>query len=191
MEITAGLFQRGQTYGATDDTTGEEMLGIEAAFEDRGVNVVGLRTDGCRKVRARLVRNMSGGALLPGQQVTFTYANGQPGIQVGAAAAALAPAHQMGVVDDLLPAAGVANHDIFWLTVEGPTDVIVTTGQTVAINDQLVGGGSGTAETVSAAPGTATAAQQNALAVFGTALSGVVTAGAGAKVRAVVKCGGA
>lgn len=175
------IFGRGQTYKASSLTDGKQYEGQERYFVDRAsLTQPGGRTVGNRLVKCRCVRNVSGGALLPGHVVPFSYANGTPATQVAADAAALAvPA---GVVDEWLPAAGVANNDLFWLVIEGLSNVLVTTGTTIAAGDQLVTDGSGAVATMGAAPATPTAAQQNVLAKVGTAVGAVTTAAAGAKI---------
>ena len=176
-----GLFSRGFTYKATAITDGNRYEGMERYFDDRGnLTQPGARTVGNRLVKCRLVRNTSGGALLPGHVVPFNYANGTPGTQVNADAGALAIPG--GVVDEWLPAAGVANNDLFWLVIEGISKVLVTTGTTIALGDVLVTNGSGAVATIAAAPATPTAAQQAVLGRVGTAIQAVTTAAAGAQI---------
>jgi hypothetical protein len=42
------------------------------------------------------------------------------------------------VVDEHLPAAGVAANDVFWITIDGPTEVKLGPAQEAAVNTVLV-----------------------------------------------------
>lgn len=83
-----------------------------------------LPVDGATVV-TRIVRNTSGGALLPGTIVT--YQSGYRGKRVDDTSDADAQ-EVAGVVDDLLPAAGVAHGDVFHITVHGITDCLPSPG---------------------------------------------------------------
>lgn len=72
-----------------------------------------------------LVRNSSGGALLPKQPVKWE--DGYVGKRVDGPVAADGDAGA-GVVDENLPAAGVRDGDLFWLCVEGPHLGLKATG---------------------------------------------------------------
>jgi hypothetical protein len=113
------------------------------------------------------VRNTSGGPLLPGAVVKFKKAAILTEVDGAAAAATDAP---LGVVDEYLPAAGVANNDVFWLVVSGPT--AINTAATLAPGALV------TATAGAAATGTAA----NAIGV-------VITAPANGKVRTLVNAG--
>lgn len=125
---------RGKTYlsgpNRTPDATATNSIAIEGivkTFKDmsytttNGAQVKTPRSGG--EVTCILVRNDSGQALLPGRVVIWKA--GFVGKRVdgytsadGLAASRLAiPA---GVVDEFLPAAGVADDDYFWLVVRGP-----------------------------------------------------------------------
>jgi hypothetical protein len=43
-----------------------------------------------------------------------------------------------GVVDEYLPSTGVADDDVFWITVDGPTEVSLGASSAAAINTDLV-----------------------------------------------------
>lgn len=68
--------------------------------------------------RSRLVRNTSGGALLPGDCVKYdTLFQGTRVVAAGV------NEKFAGVVDEYLPAAGVKDDDLFWITIRGETMV--------------------------------------------------------------------
>jgi hypothetical protein len=80
------------------------------------------------------VKNVSGGALLPGQVVKFKaaatsgqFSGGILGeVDATATTANALPAANglVGVVDEYLPSAGVPNNEVFWLVVRGPATVV-------------------------------------------------------------------
>jgi len=75
-------------------------------------------------VYCMVVKNNSGGALLPGYVVTFE--SGYWGSQVDAVAGAGAVGH--GIVDEYLPAAGVPDGSYFYIVRRGPTECVQSTG---------------------------------------------------------------
>jgi hypothetical protein len=120
-------FARGETYfnGTTPDLTvfsyPINLAGKEYVFEVDSPDGYDQGDPSGRLVRCRIVQNLSGGAMLPGRlarhQITdplecytdgYFYATGD---------------QLAGVVDELLPAAGVPANDFFWVVVEGPTKV--------------------------------------------------------------------
>jgi hypothetical protein len=122
MDTVAGLPKRGQTYhGGTPSsiTQSAKLEGHEKAFPDEVAGTSGnmntRRSD--RKVYCRLVRNTAGFALLPKRAVTWE--SGYWGKRVDGYARTTAAA-VAGVVDPFLPAAGVADDDLFWLVRKGP-----------------------------------------------------------------------
>lgn len=129
------LPNRGKTYltgpNRTADATATSAIAIEGtvkSFKDMnytttsGGQIKGYRSGG--EVTAILVRNDSGQALLPGRVCIwkaghvgkrvdgYTAADGLVGTRIAIPA---------GVVDEFLPAAGVADDDYFWLVVRGPS----------------------------------------------------------------------
>jgi hypothetical protein len=107
-------FPRGTTLGVTSTSDGTHIVGTQRWFTDT-------RPDGTVNSNVQLkciaVRNTSAGALTPGQVVkgkttallSEVDGNGDVDSPI------------IGVVDEYLPAAGVAVNDIFWLVVNGPT----------------------------------------------------------------------
>jgi len=68
-------------------------------------------------VHCRWVMNDSGGALLPGQTVVYKTGYALQRIVDETATSGETP---VGVVDEYLPSAGVANGECFWIVIEGP-----------------------------------------------------------------------
>jgi hypothetical protein len=86
---------------------------------------------------------------------------------------------RIGVVDEWLPAAGVTVGDIFWVTVDGPTEVShALSGTNIAAGDRLAAitaaASTGTTAgrvTPSALAGATTGGNDNGIGVIGYALS--------------------
>lgn len=128
------LPNRGKTYltgpNRTADATATTSIAIEGivkVFKDMnyttttGNQVKGYRSGG--EVTCRLVRNDSGIALLPGRVAIWKA--GAVGRKVDGylaedALVSTRLALPAGIVDEFLPAAGVADDDYFWLVVRGP-----------------------------------------------------------------------
>lgn len=100
-----------------------------------------------RRVTARIFRNIVGAPLLPGTIVTIDQTAGIEGTGQASALAGVGE-HVAYVVDPALPAAGVADDDLFLGIVRGPTTV-----KLVAAGVNITGGGPAKA----AASGLATA----------------------------------
>jgi hypothetical protein len=118
----------GGTLASVDPTNGTAVTGSQKVFTDTDprTNSGGVLLSN-RPVTCIAVRNTSGAALLPGAVVKFKASAILDEVD-GAAATATG---LIGVVDEYLPAAGVANNDIFWLVVSGPT-AITTSASLVA-----------------------------------------------------------
>ena len=131
-------FGRGQTLGITvklyeaENGDGSTVIGTRKEFRDESPKTGQLFSN--RPVECVAVKNVSGGALLPGQVVKFKAAStsGQfsGGIlgEVDATAtttnATPAANGLVGVVDEYLPTAGVADKEVFWLVTRGPSTVV-------------------------------------------------------------------
>lgn len=74
-----------------------------------------------QRVQCRLVKNSSGIALLPKRGVTYKAGTNQTEVD---GYVRTTSAECAGIVDEWLPAAGVANGDYFWIVVQGPTMVL-------------------------------------------------------------------
>lgn len=170
-------------YGLSSGAYGDNWVGTVKEFTD--VNpVTGVVRTNRRKVCVA-VRNKSGAALLPKRVVTFSTDAGKLFSEVTGYSAATNE-ERVGVVDEHLPAAGVANDDVFWVTVDGPTEVAVAlSGTDVAAGDRLaaitaVTSGATTAGRVTPSPLSAatTGAGNNGIGVIGFATSAGATTGA-------------
>lgn len=157
-------FGRGQTLGVDNADQGGAVTGSVKIFADadpRTTNTGVFYSN--RLVTCVAVRNTSGSALLPGKVVKFKSAAILTEVDgTGAGSDTI-----IGVVDEYLPATGVANNDVFWVVVKGPT--AITTSATLAAGAKIT-----------ATSGNAAAAGTDP--VVGAAIS---ASGSG-KVRAVV-----
>lgn len=117
----------GQTLGVTTANEYPGWVGAVKVFPD--VSPVTGQVRSYKLKTCVAVRNSSGVTLLAKRAVafapgSFTVVNGYTR-ETNALVA--------GVVDEFIPASGVANGDVFWATIAGPTEFIV--GQTVAVGD--------------------------------------------------------
>lgn len=122
-------------YGLSTGSYGDNWVGCVKEFTDV-IPVSGQVRSNRRKV-CIAVRNTSGVALLPKRVVRLTSSARGPAT-VADGYAAVANEALCGVVDEFLPASGVAANDVFWVTVNGPTEVAVAlSGSEVAVRDRL------------------------------------------------------
>jgi hypothetical protein len=125
MDTNVNIVPRGKTFynGNTIDSNnlgGVELEGMRHTFKDTdpaNLAVKGNRGGAGREVTAILVRNVSTIALVPGKAVTYAAGYRQRRVD---GYARLTACEVAGVVDDHLPAAGVAVNDLFWLIIDGP-----------------------------------------------------------------------
>lgn len=131
-------FARGQVLGilwkAYDAETGDgsHVIGARKVFRDEDPKTGRVLSN--RTVECVAVKNVSGGALLPGAVVKFKdaatsgqFSGGILGEVDAAATTTLAGANGLiGVVDEYLPAAGVPDKEVFWLVIRGPSTVTKT-----------------------------------------------------------------
>lgn len=113
-------FPRGQTLGVTATDQGTHVPGTQRWFVDTQPNGT---VNSNAPVKCIAMRNTSGGTLTAGQVVkgkTTALLS-----EVDGAASTDSPV--VGVVDEYLTTA-VANNDIFWLVVSGPTSAAIGTG---------------------------------------------------------------
>jgi len=125
-------FALGQTLGVSSATDGTGWVGAVKVFPDVDPDTGAVRSNRLKKCIA--VRNASGVALLPKRTVVFK--SGSLSEVDGYNADTDVPV--AGVVDEHLPASGVANNDVFWITVEGPTEVKLGPAQQAAADAALV-----------------------------------------------------
>lgn len=125
-------FSLGQTLGVDSTADGKGWVGAVKEFPDVDPATGKVRSN--RRKVCIAVRNVSGVTLLPKRVVvfksgSFTEVDGYTATTDGASA---------GVVDEHLPASGVANNDVFWITVSGPTEVKLGPAAEAAANTTLV-----------------------------------------------------
>lgn len=137
-------FPRG-TYEPTDGAY-SNLVGQEWLFEDidysvgNGVGAKPVRTE--KKVRCRLVQNVSGIALLPKRLARFKL--GTPVEATGKVDGyARLTAERAFPIDEFLPAAGVPDKGYFWLIMEGPAIIKLPLAGAgfngdIAVGDRLV-----------------------------------------------------
>lgn len=125
-------FALGQTLGVTSATDGTGWVGAVKVFPDVVPSTGKVRSN--RVKRCIAVRNVSGVALLPKRVVVFK-SGSHTEVDGYDADTTKVPA---GVVDEHLPTGGVANNDVFWMTVEGPTEVKLGPASEAAADTALV-----------------------------------------------------
>jgi hypothetical protein len=154
-------FGRGQTLGITvkmyeaENGDGSTVVGTRKVFRDESPITGALLSN--RTVECIAVKNTSGAALLPGQVAKFK----DSAIMSEVDGAAVAGSVLIGVVDEYLPASGVADGEVFWLVVKGPSTVTKTATSVAA----------GAAYGPSATAGSAAAQGSNALLGYAIATS--------------------
>lgn len=129
-------FARGETFynGATKDPIFSDPInynGREYTFEPNSPDGQDTGDSSGRPIRVRVVQNKSGINLLPKRLAGYTAVQPLECVVNGyyhAATDILA-----GVIDEFLPAAGVANLDFFYVVVEGPTIVALKAANTALV----------------------------------------------------------
>lgn len=144
-------WKRGDTFfgigGTADSASGSQYEGREYWMDDEDMSastsgsagIKSLRTN--HKVRVKVVRNTDTSNMLPKRLVTFEATAGADGIQQVNGYSRLTAQRIAGVVDEWLPAVGVAPNDLFYIVIEGPTRCLMplsNLGADVAVGDQLV-----------------------------------------------------
>jgi hypothetical protein len=166
-------FALGQTLGVTSTSEGTGWVGAVKQFTDVVPSTGARRTNRVKTCIA--VRNVSGIALLPKRLVRYK----QGTISEVDGYVKNTNEVAVGVVDEHLPAAGVANNDVFWLTINGPTEVKLGPGLEAAAGTVLVTGPTTAASTSAETAGQAQTFAANSLHpahYVGTALSSGTTA---------------
>ncbi len=109
----------GQTIDTNDYGNSVALEGVIHEFPSIDTSVTALQSRRAGNVKMICVRNVSGINLLPGR--ICLWKAGQEGKRVDGMCrlGAAAVARVAGVVDDMLPAAGVPNGDLFWMAVKG------------------------------------------------------------------------
>lgn len=176
-------FDLGQTLGVSSTSDGTGWVGCVKVFPDVNPSTGRVRSNRVKKCVA--VRNTSGAALLPKRVVRFDVTNAGKLLGDVDGYASLTNNELVGVVDEYLPSGGVAANDIFWVTVDGPTEVShALSGTAVAVGNRLAAitaatSGATTAGRVTpSGVGAATSgAGDNSLGVIGYAMSAGTTTG--------------
>lgn len=176
-------FSLGQTLGVSSTADGTGWVGVVKVFPDVNPSTGKVRSNRVKKCVA--VRNTSGAALLPKRVVRFDVTNAGKLLGDVDGYAALTNNELVGVVDEFLPSGGVAANDIFWVTVDGPTEVShALSGTAVAVGNRLAAitaatSGATTAGRVtpSGVGAATTGAGDNSLGVIGYAISAGTTNG--------------
>ena len=169
-------------YGLSSGSYGDNWVGCVKEFTD--VNPINGQVRSNRRKVCIAVRNTSSVALLPKRVVRLA---GSGTALFGSADGYASATNEAlcGVVDEFLPAAGVAVNDVFWVTVDGPTEVAVAlSGSDVAVRSALsvvtaAASTSSTAGRVTLSPVSASTAgaNDNGIGVIGFAASAGATTG--------------
>lgn len=187
------LPERGKTYltgpnrtADSSPTTSVAIEGIHKAFANKDYsssrNALPLRTGG--ETVCILVRNVSGRTLLP--KMAVVWKAGFVGTRVDGFSAAESGV-VAGIVDEWLPSTGVANNDLFWLAVKGPSLCLKESSTTAIAHDNWVAAITAAASTTSttagriravAATSESTTTLSHALNRIGRAMSTSNTSGA-------------
>lgn len=120
LPIRGQTFLSGNANRTITATMGVDKEGTLLEFDDVDPTATGgVKTKRSnRKVTCLLVRNEAAAALLP--KFIAKWKSGQRGRQVDGYTCITNEA-AAGVIDEFLGSSGVAVHDLFWLTVKGPT----------------------------------------------------------------------
>jgi hypothetical protein len=119
-------FGRGQTLGVTvkmyeaENGDGSTVVGTRKVFRDENPTTGAILSN--RTVECVAVKNSSGSALLPGAVAKFK----DSAILSEVDGLATTSTALMGIVDEYLPASGVADGEVFWLVIGGPSTVTKT-----------------------------------------------------------------
>lgn len=129
-------FGRGHTLGVKDPEQGTSITGTQKTFTDSDPRTThASQYYSNRAVTCLALRNVSGAPVAPGTVVAFTAEDILNSFDsVAADAGGLS-----GVVDEYLPATGVADQDVCWVVVSGPT-AVSTADATIAAGDELAVG---------------------------------------------------
>jgi hypothetical protein len=131
--------------GEKNKITDESLLGQCTEFVESGYDGYVAADSPVSQfgVKARLVKNTSGGALTPGAIVKWDTGSTYGPLKGVGGNAVADTSLGIGVVDPRL--SSVAANDIFWLITYGPTKVLSTTGTAIAIGDTIALGAAGRA----------------------------------------------
>ncbi len=129
-------FALGQTLGVSSLTDGTGWVGVVKQFPDVNPITGVIRSNRIKTCVA--VRNVATIALAPKRTVVFATAAGLGGLSTVTGYSSVLNAEHVGVVDEFLPTAGVAINDVFWVVVDGPTEVAgLVSGTAIAAGDRI------------------------------------------------------
>ncbi len=129
-------FALGQTLGVSSLTDGTGWVGVVKQFPDVNPITGAIRSNRIKTCVA--VRNVATIALAPKRTVVFATAAGLGGLSTVTGYSSVLNAEHVGVVDEFLPTAGVAINDVFWVVVDGPTEVAgLVSGTAIAAGDRI------------------------------------------------------
>jgi hypothetical protein len=129
-------FALGQTLGVSSVTDGTGWVGAVKQFPDVNPITGVIRSNRIKTCVA--VRNVATIALAPKRVVVFATAAGLGGLSTVTGYASVLNAEHVGVVDEFLPTAGVAINDVFWVVVDGPTEVAgIVSGTELAAGNRI------------------------------------------------------
>jgi len=125
-------FALGQTLGVSSTADGVGWVGVVKQFPDVNPATGKIRSNRVKTCIA--VRNVSGVTLLPKRVVSFKSGS------ISEVDGYTADTDKVpgGIVDEHIPASGVANNDVFWITVQGPTEVKLGPAAEAAAEASLV-----------------------------------------------------
>lgn len=188
-------FGLGQTLGVSSTADGTGWVGAVKQFPDVNPSTGKLRSNRLKTCVA--VRNLAATALLPKRIVVFRVGTAGTGVFSAVDGyAAVAGEERVGVVDEHLPATGVAVNDVFWVTVDGPTELAhALSGTAIAVGDRIAAitaatsgaTTAGRAKPVTYASAASTNLGEAVRGVIGVACSAGTTTGEG--ILAVIKAG--
>jgi hypothetical protein len=125
-------FALGQTLGVSSTADGTGWVGVVKQFPDVNPTTGKIRSNRVKTCIA--VRNTSGVTLLPKRVVSFKSGS----ISEVDGYVNITDEISAGVVDEHLASSGVANNDVFWITVQGPTEIKLGPAQQAAVESSLV-----------------------------------------------------
>lgn len=177
-------FGLGQTLGVSSASDGTGWVGVVKQFPDVDPTTGQVRSNRVKTCVA--VRNSSGTTLYGKRMVKFVTGS----FKAVDAYTRVTNDRPAGISDEHLPASGVASNDVFWVTVDGPSeltvDEAVAVGDLLAANTAAAGGATDASVGGKAVTATATEAAV-ALGLVARAVSSA--AGAGEDVLAIVTLG--
>ena len=115
-------FALGQTLGVSSTADGGGWVGAVKQFPDVNPLTGTVRSNRIKTCVA--VRNVATIALVPKRLVTFSTTAGLAGLSSVTGYSSTLNAEHVGVVNKYISSAGVAVNDVFWVTVDGPTEVL-------------------------------------------------------------------